>query len=227
METDNANGPIALPSLRDEVYNIIRKRILTHVYPPGYRFNLAEFEAQLGVSLTPLKEALHRLQAEGLVEIRPRRGTFVTSIDPADVAESFDVRCILECAAAELVVPTITGAEITELQAMHSRMQALLEQGVYAEIVAEHIDLDRKLHKRFIELTRNRRLIAIYGQIDTHLQVARVQSQFRLEDSYETRREHEAFIEALTRRDVAATKRALTVHADLSKRRMLKVLNSG
>lgn len=215
---------INLPSLRNEVYGHLRRRILTHVYPPGYRFNLNEMEAQFGVSLTPLKEALHRLEAEGLVEIKPRRGTFVTRVDAADVAESFDVRRILECAAAAIVAPRIVAHELTELQDLDARMVRLLQSPDYQAIVGEHIELDRRLHMRLMEMAGNRRLLAVYQQIDTHLQVARLQDQWQPVQSDETRREHARFLEALAARSAEQTVAALAAHIDASKARTLDAL---
>jgi DNA-binding GntR family transcriptional regulator len=216
--------PISPSSLRDEVYAHLRHRILTHVYPPGYRFNLNAMETQFGVSLTPLKEALHRLEVEGLVEIRPRRGTFVTRVDAADVAESFDVRRILECAAAVAVAPRITEAELAELQELDVRMVRLLQAPEYQAIVAEHIELDRQMHTRLVEMADNRRLLAVYQQIDTHLQVARLQDQWQPAQSEETRREHARFLEALATRSADATVAALAAHIDASKDRTLAAL---
>jgi DNA-binding GntR family transcriptional regulator len=222
--TSSDTGPLTLPSLRDEVYALIRRRILAREYPPNYRFNLSRLEETLGISRTPLKEALHRLAAEGLVEIRPRRGTYVTCIDPEDVAESFDVRAILECAAAEIFVETATDAEIAGLRALNTEMNALLEQPDFQAALPAYLELDRELHRRFIALTHNRRLASIYGQIDTHLQIARLQRKFHRLDSQATRQEHEAILRALENRDGPALRTAVQRHITMSKNRLLKAL---
>jgi len=215
---------ISLPSLRDEVYGHLRRRILDHIYPPGYRFDLNQLETQFGVSLTPLKEAMHRLEAEGLVEIRPRRGTFVTRIDADEVAESFDVRRILECAALEIVAPRITDAQLAELVELDAQMGALLAEPDYQAIVAQHIDLDWRLHQRLMELAGNRRLLSIYGQIDTHLQVARLHDQFQPRQSNDTRREHALVLNALRARSARDAVEAMAAHIETSKRRTLDAL---
>lgn len=213
-----------LPSLRDEAYHLLRDRILNHEYPPNHRFNLNELEAQLGISRTPLKEALHRLEMDGLVTIRPRRGTYVTAIDVRDVAESFDVRAMLECAAAESVVENASDDEIARLRAINDEMIRLAEQDDYYAMLARHIELDQEMHRLYISCARNRRLMAIYDQIDTHLQVARVQRKFHPPDTAETRREHEAILQALEDRDAEALRAAMKAHITTSKVRMLKVL---
>ena len=112
MNADEQELKLTPVTLRDEVYDLLRERILSLRYPPNFRFDLSALEEQLGISRTPLKEAMQRLEAEGLVDIRPRRGTFVTGFDPQDIAESYDVRRVIECAAAETLAAYVTDADI-------------------------------------------------------------------------------------------------------------------
>lgn len=221
----DSSPKLNLINIRDEVYKHLRTEILNHDYPAGYRFDLSLLENQLGVSRTPLKEALHRLEVEGLVEIRPRRGTYVVDIDPADVAESFEVRHILECAAAELGVVKATDTEVQEIRAVAEAMKALLRSNDYQIIIGQYIELDRRLHTMLVDLAQNSRLTRIYLQVDTHLQVARVRQKFSVSDSKRyTEVEHEAILVALEQRDREALVAALTNHTQLSKQRILKVI---
>ena len=96
----------------DSVYEALRSAILSRSFAPGQRLNVHELAAELGVSLTPVKDALTRLEAEALIEIRPRSGTFVTAMSPDDVAEAFEIRCALECLAAEKALARATAADI-------------------------------------------------------------------------------------------------------------------
>ncbi len=227
MTESSLVNQLNLTSLRDEVYDLLRRRILNHNYLPGFRFDLSTLETQLGISRTPLKEAMQRLERDGLVEIRPRRGTFVTRLDPSDVAEGFDVRQILECAAAKIVAQKATDEEIAKFQALHDEMTLLLESDDYQAIVQDYIELDSRLHHYLIELTQNKRLQAVYQHIDTHLQIVRVRQKFNSSDSGQTQKEHEAMITALKNRDADAFCTAVQTHISLSKARTLLVLNDG
>lgn len=225
MVTQNNDEKLTLVSLRDEIYELLRKRIINHHYPPNYRFDLIELEKRLGISRTPLKEALHRLELEGLVKIRPRRGTFVTDLDPTDIAESFDVRKILESGAAQMVTQTITDKEIDALEQISNQMDFVLDNNTdYQAIVEAYIDLDYEFHRLFMSYTHNNRLIAIHKRINTHLQIARVRQKFLPQQSRHTQLEHSAILMALKARDVQTLQNALKQHIQFSKERILNAL---
>jgi DNA-binding GntR family transcriptional regulator len=226
MVTDHsADQRLNVVSVRDEVYKRLRTGILDHTYPPNHRLDLSALEEQFGISRTPLKEALHRLEAEGLVEIRPRRGTFVSSLDARDVAEAFDVRNILERAAAGIVVREATEAQIGRLRSIADEMDRMLESDDYQSIVEEYIELDRKFHNLFVSFTGNRQLSDICTQLGTHLQIARVRQKFVLTDSRHTQFEHAAIMQALEQRDAPLLRKAIDEHIRLSKARTLKALD--
>ncbi len=164
VATKNENAPQFLipANLREEVYAWLRKRILSHEYPPGFRFYLQILETELGISRTPLKEALHRLEVEGLVEIQPRRGTFVISINPQSLAEDFDVRRAPELYAAEAAVREATDQDLQQLKALAEEMRRLPENNDYQSVVDRYIHLDHEFHILLVGLARNRRLIEIH-----------------------------------------------------------------
>lgn len=224
MSEESRDYRVQITSVREEVYRILREQILNFVYPPGHRFDLHEIEAALGVSRTPLKETLQRLEAEGLVEIRPRRGTFVTEIDEREIRESFQMRAILEYGAVDILVESITDAEIVELENLHNSMSALLENHDYQSIVARYIQMDKEFHRRLIGFTRHRLLIAHHAQVDTILHVARLRRRFDRASSLQTKEEHAAILDALKGRNRAALREAINAHIEGAVHRMMGVL---
>jgi DNA-binding GntR family transcriptional regulator len=203
---------------------LLRKRIISHEYPPGFRFDLNFLESQLGISRTPLKDALQRLEIDGLVIIRPRRGTFVATIDVEEVAETFAIRRLLELYAAEVVGREASDKEIESLKALVVEMNSLLANNEYQSIVEEYIRIDHDFHKLLVELARNKLLVEIYKKIDAHVQISRVRQKFNRSDSMHTESEHQAILEALEQRDVKALVNALGSHIDQSRIRMLKAI---
>src|ERR1700720_1272442 len=148
MARSNADGDgkLGLSNISDEVYALLRDRILNHIYPAGFRFDLNALENQLGISRTPIKVALHRLEGQGLIEIRPRRGTFVANVTTRDIAEAFDVRRVLEIYAAEVAAHMATPAEIEQLRLVAHQMSQLLASDNYQAIVDQYIGLDHEFH---------------------------------------------------------------------------------
>lgn len=196
---------------------MLLERILSRQLAPGQRLDVDEIADQLGVSRTPLKDALTRLSAEGLIEIRPRSGTYVTNPSIEDIEELFDVRRVLELYAAELAVRHITEPELKQGREIVRKLQKLVNERNWSDIYQDHIDLDHSLHRLIVEGSRNKQLKDLWEQVNTHVQIARVRyrrSESRLDLSM---KEHEEILAALEARDRKALQEALRQNIDRGK----------
>ncbi len=195
----------------DSVFDVLRESILTRVFSPGDRLDMKALASQLGVSGTPVKDAINRLAAEGLIEIRPRSGTFVAEISPDVVAETFQIRRALECLAAESLVDRLT----PDLLRRFTRLVEDLERPIKSEADrAEHVRANTALHALIVEGSGNRRLFEVYTSLTAPLTIARVHSRRRPD----TRRleqehaEHRAILAAIQARDRERLVRTLGDH---------------
>ncbi|MGC8792149.1 MAG: GntR family transcriptional regulator [Bryobacteraceae bacterium] len=195
----------------DAVHSALREAILNGVLQPGERLDVAELAEKLDVSLTPVRDALQLLAAEGLVEIRPRSGTFVARLSARDVRETFDVRCALECLAAEQAIGRITRQHV-------QRMKELLKQMARPVRTAEdrraHEASNCEFHMVLLEAAGNQRLRKLYESLHAHIQIARIHAADkhwpgRLEQE---RLEHRAILEAVKARDLAGLIEGLRRH---------------
>ena len=193
------------------MFDVLREKILTRGFVPGDRLDVRALAAQLGVSPTPIKDAVTRLSAQGLVEIRPRSGTFVAELAVEAVAETFEIRRALECLAAEHVVARLT----PDLTKRFETIVTALERPVTSE--RERVEHERKnseLHSLLVQSSGNRRLAELYRSLNAHLTIARIHSR-RRPDSVrleQEQREHRAILEALMAREAAALVSALDRH---------------
>ena len=106
----------------DTVHEALRLAILTSALRPGERLNPGELATQMGVSLMPVRHAIQLLAAEGLVEVRPRSGTFVASVSAREVRETFEIRRALECVAVEKAMACLTAPDLAELRRLRDAM---------------------------------------------------------------------------------------------------------
>ena len=90
-------------NINEKVYKLLKNRIIDRVYPPGYKLNIRDWQDKLGVSNSPIKDALFKLAGEDFVEISSRKGTFVKDITPHDIWEIEQARIIIESGAVEIV----------------------------------------------------------------------------------------------------------------------------
>jgi DNA-binding GntR family transcriptional regulator len=174
------------------VYDILRDKILSYNLEPGQRLDVAQISLDLGISRTPVKDALQRLSVQGLVEIHPRRGTFVSQISPDDVKESFEVREALEVKACELAAGKINAATAVVLRDLNRRMF-----GPDLRFI-DHVELDSEFHRLIVESAGNRRLLRIYSGLKAHVHIARAHYKSAIwRRNSNTAGEHDSIIHAL------------------------------
>ncbi|HEX7022904.1 MAG TPA: GntR family transcriptional regulator [Trueperaceae bacterium] len=213
----------------DTVYQLLKENIIDQKLPAGYKINPDELAGRLGVSRTPVHEALVLLATDGLVEILPRKGTFVTEFTLEDIAETLDVRRALELLACETVVETATTDDLTVLRELIARMEASAQEATTVREAARlHDARNLEFHQRLVTLSRNRHLIATYENLRSHLRIARahVDASAWRERLPEEKKEHERILAALEARDLAELKDALDSHLRRSKTSLLADLAS-
>jgi GntR family transcriptional regulator, rspAB operon transcriptional repressor len=224
------NSDLALPTLArrratDEVYEVMRRSILTNAFLPGQRLPIEEIAKKLGVSLTPVRHAVQQLATEGLIEIRPRSGTFIARLDTRDIAETFDIRRSLECLAAETAVERITDEQ---LRLARRLVWALSEPVENEEERRRHEANNSAFHRVIIDSSGNTRLSELYEGLKAHLQIARVHSgesagplAARMQQE---QAEHEEILKALEDRDCVRLVQALTSHINRAKNALISSL---
>jgi DNA-binding GntR family transcriptional regulator len=106
---------------------VLRERIQSGELAPGQRLQLTNLPAELGMSPTPIREALRLLQADGLVLYRPHQGIVVAENSPDQIDELVRLRCLLEAFAVELAVPRLTPSRLAELERLHERLLRAIE----------------------------------------------------------------------------------------------------
>lgn len=209
--------------LREEVYRNLRERILQGSLPPGTRLVEASLAQQLGTSRTPVREAIHRLEQEGLVRPAGRRGVIVAGLDGADVQEIMGLREVLESHAAGLAAIRITG---TDLQALE-RVLRRAERAVRAGDLPSLLRWNTRFHDGIIAASGSRRLRDLINRLSevilTYRQLT-LQVPGLPERSHQ---EHVAILEALRRRDQEVAETLMRAHIRGKARTLLEALQSG
>jgi len=204
-------------SLAERAYVAIRRLIVTLELGPGSVINERELVEQLGIGRTPVREALRRLAQEGLVEVYPRRGMFVTDVDVRELAAISEVRAALEPEAARLAAERATDAERAELKEL---LDALDAGGDDHALMA----LDERIHRAVYRCARNDLLGATLEQyyvLALRIWTIALDRQHELKDAVQ---EHRALLQAIHDGDgerAAATMRAHVEDFEQAMRRVL------
>ena len=211
-------------NMSQEVYEILKEGIFSKQFSPGERLRLAEIEKQMNVSRTPLKDALNRLAVEGLVEIKPSRGTFVSDPSPAEIAEMFDVRRVLEVYAVELLAERMTQSQLQRLRDRVKELRSLTGVEDWSQIYQEYVALDHELHRLLMEFAGNKPLKELWEQVNMHVQMARVGYGEAERELNLTQEEHEELLGAFEARDAAALQQVMSHHLERAKQSLLRDL---
>jgi DNA-binding GntR family transcriptional regulator len=197
-------------SLKDKAYAAIKEAILSVRFEPGMLLVETDLAQQLGISKTPIRDALQELEREGFVTRILFKGTQVTDVCVKDIVEVFQLRAVLEGLAARLAAPLFTDRELDEIGENLTAAEAALAGGDL-DLCSEH---GRRLHFAIIDKSEadNPRLAPIIRNLDDHVRRFRILSDRisgRLDKSVV---EHRRLLDALYQRDPLAAEQAMRDH---------------
>lgn len=184
--------------LRDVVFNTLRQAIITGEFAPGERLMEIALAERLGVSRTPVREAIRKLELEGLVVMIPRKGAEVAQITEKDLRDSLEVRCNLEELAVKLACERITGEGEEKLKLALEDFKRAVEKQDFQNIV----DSDIAFHDVIFEATQNHRLMQIASNLRE--QVYRYRVQYIKDDKLHPvlEEEHRMIVDYILKKDV-------------------------
>lgn len=187
-------------SLRGRVFQKIREDILTGVYKEHDELREVSIGEELGVSRTPVREALRQLELEGLVTIVPNKGAYVTGITPQDVHDIYKIRSLLEGLCARWATEHITGRQIEELEEIILLSEFHLRKKS-AEQAEQVSDLDGKFHKVLYEASNSRILEHVLSDFHKYVQMARMMSVGAKDRAERSIEEHRDILKAIKDKD--------------------------
>lgn len=223
MHQTATRRPAILDQLSRRTYETLRDRILSGELPAGQRLAARELAGSLGVSITPVRDAFHRLAADGLVAVSPRRGTYVTSLTTRDVRELYDLRIMLEPAAAEIAALSLSEDELAAIRQVTEKLVPFDAAGASGAAYYADRHLHREFHRLIVRGARNRRLDALHEEIQAGLAVIRGEvypRTFAQGDRF--RRIHLEIVEALEARDPSLARARLATHLVQSRDDLLR-----
>jgi len=196
--------------LRDVVFQTLRQAILRGELQPGERLMEIQLANKLGVSRTPIREAIRKLELEGLVLMIPRKGAEVAEITEKSLRDVLEVRGSLEELAVELACERITQEQIEELKSAAKEFEITLKDGD----LTEYAEADVKFHDVIYHATDNMRLIQLLYNLREQMYRYRVEYLKRAEVHSSLLDEHQVIIATLENRDKEAAKQAIRKHVD-------------
>ncbi len=202
---DNALAPRAL---YQEVAERLRERIFNRELEPGSWIDEQKLTAELGISRTPLREALKVLAVEGLVTMKVRRGAYVTEMSTHDVQQVYHLLALLESDAAGDVARHASSEELAQLRALHDRLEREVHQREFFFATNE------AFHAQLMTIAGNRWRQQIVADLRKVMKLNRHHSLFKQGRPEESLNEHRAVMYALERRDGALATRLMRAHFD-------------
>jgi len=212
-------------SLEDRVYAVLRSKILSRELTAGTVLTIRHVAAMLEVSPTPARDALRRLQADGLVVERGRHGAEVIGFSSCDISDLFGVRGALETYAVRIVMLQ----PIFLLSHLHEIVQQFPEtfEGNRYTDYGRFAALDADFHKSLIRATGNERLLQTYQALHVHIHLARIYQQEVEQRAQANHQEHVAIVHALEDGDVDAAALAVGAHIDHVRDHILRLMGPG
>lgn len=207
--------------LRDVVFNTLRQAILRGEMEPGERLMEIQLAQKLGVSRTPIREAIRKLELEGLVIMIPRKGAEVAHITEKDMRDVLEVRSTLEELAVTLACKNVTPEKVDELKSANK----VFESAIVSKDVVNIVDADVQFHDIIYAMTDNQRLIQIINNLREQMY------RYRLEYVKDARThsilisEHNDIIRKLSEKNVTDARIVVRQHINNQEKGIVRLLN--
>ena len=194
--------------LRDVVFHALREAIITGELKPGDRLMETSLAERMGVSRTPVREAIRKLELEGFVVMLPRKGAQVAQITRKDIGDVLEIRAVLEGLGVELAAKKMQAEDIEELKRINGEFASAIPTGDVAKLV----ELDTRFHDFIFTKADDERLQQIIGSLVE--QVSRFRVTYLRKPTYHDAiaKEHEAIIRAIEGRDLEGARRCAVEH---------------
>ena len=210
-------------SLGEQVQEVLLARILSGDYRPGERLSPDQLRAQFGISITPVRDALHRLRQSGFVEVRPRAGVSVTNLDAKRASDVFDVRIALEVLAARNAAERISLKELEQLRQRYQEADAILAASEDESVLEE---IDTLLHELLAEYSGNDLLRTTLKTIGYQVAWVRTIAGKGARRYRRSFGEHKAILKALLRKDPDGAAKAMEAHLRNTKATVIRHLKT-
>jgi DNA-binding GntR family transcriptional regulator len=205
---ENGESEKNINSLRAKVFNYIQNDILNGVYKPGDSLTEVKLCEELGVSRTPVREAIRLLELEGLVQSIPNKGVFVNGISEKDIEDIYTIRMLIEGLAARSAAENITEKELKSLKEIVE-----LEEFYTAKADTEHLlKLDSRFHEIIFKASKSRSLMHVLTMFHHYVQRARNASFSSPRRAMKALDEHKAIYQAIADKDPDKAEKLTTEH---------------
>ena len=196
-------------NLRDQVYDILKKRIIFRKIGSGKKINEEELAKALGVSRTPIRETLLRLEHEGIVKIIPRRGAFVVSQSDDKVSDLLQVREVLEGLVARLATENMKNELLDRLRLCLEKVSSADND---EDRLLKYTPADIEFHALLLEACDNKLLKNMMESVNVHLQMVRLRTVALPGRPEQTVREHYEILAAIQKRDPDLAEKRMREH---------------
>ena len=213
-------GPIVRQTLHDAIVSRVRDMIIEGTLASGSRIHEGNLGRELGVSRTPLREALKFLVSEGLIELSPGRGAVVREFTAKDIHDSLIVLAQLEALGARLACVNASDVQIREVCDLHERMLDMYRTGERRA----YFKLNQAIHSEILRASGNDALVDVHGWLLPRLRRVRYLGHEGPENWAAAVAEHEVIVAAFKKRDAETLSRALSEHIEAGWHRMKDVL---
>lgn len=195
-------------NLRSRIFKQLEQDIVNGVYPPGANLTEKALSEKLGVSRTPLREALCQLELQGLVDSIPNKGVVVVGVSKKDIEDIYVIKYAIEALAARLAAERITPEEITELEEVINLTEFYANKGNVEKIV----DLDSRFHDLIAKAGKNRPLRSMMANFHNFVKMARLKSLTSPGRLQGVLKEHRALLDAIIAGDADLAEKVADIH---------------